>query len=220
LYTSLHTKNTEVANLFMQMSLLSEAAGEDRFKSIAYRRATTTINELSEDIEKVWRENRLLDLPYVGEEIAKKIEEYLATGKTTFVDKLKAKVPEGALELVTLPGIGPRTAYKLAKQFGIKNLNELEGELESGRLTEALGEQTSKKLRDKIKKSKETERRMLLPEAKSLAIEVSNYMEHNHIRIVSSGSLRRGKALWMISTSLAPLRVRVIRLSDFRALKV
>jgi DNA polymerase (family 10) len=194
LKASLYMKNAEVADLLMQMSLLSEAAGEDRFKSIAYRRAATTIKELSEDIEKVWRENRLLDLPHVGEGIAKKIDEYLSTGEATFIDKLQAKVPEGALELMKLQGIGPRTAYKLAKQFGIKSLDELERELESGRLKEELGEQKSKKLLDEVKKSKTVERRMLLPEAESLAAEISNYMEQNRLKVFSTGSLRRGKS--------------------------
>ena len=48
-------KNHDVAELLERLSLLSEAAGEDRFKVIAYRRASTSVKNLSEDIEEVWR---------------------------------------------------------------------------------------------------------------------------------------------------------------------
>jgi DNA polymerase (family 10) len=187
-------KNNEVADLLMQMSLLSEAAGEDRFKAIAYRKAATTVRDLSEDIENVWRENRLLDLPNIGEGIAKKIDEYLRTGNATFIDKLKARVPEGALELMNVPGVGPRTAYKLAKQYGVKSVEELERDLEAGKLTDELGKQASTRLLEEVRKAKYAEKRMLLPEAEAIADEITRYMEHNNIEVITAGSLRRGKS--------------------------
>jgi len=152
-------KNNEVADLLLQMSILSEAAGEERFKAIAYRRAATTIRNLKQDIEDVWKQGKLLDLPNIGEGIAKKIDEYLRTGHSTYLDKMKARVPPAALELMKVPGIGPRTAYKLAKEAGIRGIQHLEEELEAGRLNEVLGEETSKRLLAELKKFRIVENR-------------------------------------------------------------
>lgn len=198
-------RNNEVADLLLQMSILSEAAGEERFKAIAYRRAATTIRNLEQDIEDVWKQGKLLDLPYIGEGIAKKIDEYLRTGHSTYLDKMQARVPPAALELMQVPGIGPKTAYKLAKEAGIRGIQHLEEELEAGRLNEVLGEETSKRLLEELKKFRIVENRMLIPEAEALADILKDYFKSEGVDILVAGSFRRRKEtigdLDLISTS-------------------
>ncbi|HKT21181.1 MAG TPA: hypothetical protein VJR06_00965, partial [Nitrososphaerales archaeon] len=107
-------KNGEVAQMLDDLGGLVEANGEDRFKVVAYHRAATSVRNLSEDIEEVWREQKLEDIKYVGEGIAKKIDEYLRTGKLGLLERLRAKTPSGVPLLMKVQGIGPRTAYHLS----------------------------------------------------------------------------------------------------------
>ncbi|MEM0117092.1 MAG: DNA polymerase/3'-5' exonuclease PolX [Conexivisphaerales archaeon] len=186
-------KNAEVADLLQRMSILSEAAGEERFKSIAYWRAANTIRNLTEDIEVVWKQGKLTDLPYVGEGIAKKIDEYLSTGHSTYLDKMQKKVPAAVFSLMAVPGIGPKTAYRLAKEAGVSSLEDLEKRLEEGMLLEILGKENSRKILEEIKKFKSRERRLLLPEAEAVIESLQSHFTTKAVQVMVAGSYRRGK---------------------------
>ena len=60
-------RNHEVAEILDKMAQLSEAAGEDRFKVVAYHRASTSVRNLEEDVEDVWKRGELEEIKYVGE---------------------------------------------------------------------------------------------------------------------------------------------------------
>ncbi|MGH9919342.1 MAG: helix-hairpin-helix domain-containing protein, partial [Nitrososphaerales archaeon] len=170
-------RNHDVAELLDKMAQASEAAGEDRFKVIAYRRASTVIRNMEQDVEDVWKQGELEEIKYVGNAIAKKIDEYLRTGKLEALEKMEKKVPTGALELMKVPGIGPKTAYKLAQSYHVKSLEDLRVGLASGALTEAVGEVMAKKLAGEVEKMKEGGSRMLLVEAFNLAAMIVAYFE-------------------------------------------
>src|SRR5271169_835955 len=157
------------------MGQASEAAGEDRFKVIAYRRAATSIRNLEEDVEDVWKRGELREIKYVGAAIAKKIDEYLRTGRLEALEKMEKRVPTGALELMKVPGIGPKTAFKLAQSYHVKSIEDLRVGLASGSLTEAVGQVMAKKLAEEVEKMKEGSSRMLLVEAFHLATLMVSY---------------------------------------------
>jgi DNA polymerase (family 10) len=186
-------RNHDVAELLEKLSLLSEAAGEDRFKAIAYRRASTSIKNLGEDVEEVWKRGELDQIQYVGEGIAKKIDEYLRTGKLEFLEKLEKKVPAGAVELMQVQGIGPRTAYKLSKEYGVKTVEQLKEGLTTGALTPAVGKVIAKRLLESVEKAKPGQRRMLLVEALYLSKDIVEFFRSKGVTVQSAGSLRRGK---------------------------
>jgi DNA polymerase (family X) len=181
-----------VAELLDKMAQVSEAAGEDRFKVIAYRRAATTVRNLEEDVEAVWKRGELQEIKYVGAAIAKKIDEYLSTGRLEALEKMEKKVPTGTLELMKVPGIGPKTAFKLAKSYHVKSVEDLRVGLASGSLTEAVGQVMAKKLAEEVEKIKEGGSRMLLVEAFQLAAQLVAYFEEIGIDVHPAGSLRRG----------------------------
>jgi len=187
-------RNHEVGELLERLSLLSEAAGDDRFKVIAYRRASTSVMNLEEDVEEVWKRNGLEEIQYVGEGIAKKIDEYLRTGKLEFLEKLQKRVPQGAVELMKVPGIGPKTAYKLAKDYGVRNIDALKAGLASGALDAVLGPVVSKKLGEEVAKLKDGPARMLISEAFYKAAGMVAYFESKGIDVQPAGSLRRGNS--------------------------
>ena len=186
-------KNYDVAELLERLSLLSEAAGEDRFKAIAYRRASTSVRNLDRDIEEVWKNGELEEIQFVGEAIAKKIGEYLSTGKLRFLDELEKKVPEGVVELMKVPGVGPKTAYRLSTGFGIKSVAALREASASGKLAEILGPVIAKRLAEDLGKVGEASSRMLLVDAFHLAAQLIAYFDAKGVDVQPAGSLRRGK---------------------------
>ncbi|MGA2199687.1 MAG: helix-hairpin-helix domain-containing protein, partial [Nitrososphaerales archaeon] len=187
-------KNHDVAELLERLSLLSEASGEDRFKAIAYRRAATSVKNLGEDIDDVRKRGELTEIQYIGEGIARKIDEYLKTGRLEFLEKLEKEVPEGAVELMQVPGVGPRTAYKLSKDYGVKSVAQLRAELTAGKLTEALGAVMSKRIRESVEKMRTGPSRMLLVEALYLSRDLVGYFAAHGLTVDVAGSLRRGKS--------------------------
>ena len=187
-------KNPEVAELLDRLAELVEANGEDRFKVIAYRRAATVIRNLDEDIEQVWREKRLEDVKYVGSGIAKKIDEYLKTGRLRLVDELEARTPPGVPQLMKVQGVGPRTAYRLSHELGIRSVDELKEALKSGRLDSEFGPSVREAFKLGVDKLQSFERRMLLPEAEGTFQTMSAYFGALGIRVGMAGSLRRGKS--------------------------
>jgi DNA polymerase (family X) len=187
-------KNAEVAELLDRLGELVEANGEDRFKVIAYHRAATTIRNMDEDIENFWREKRLQDIKYVGEGIAKKIDEYLSTGKLQLLERMKEKTPPGVPLLMKVQGVGPRTAYRLSHDLGITSVEELKKTLESGRLDNEFGPTIRQAFLVGIEKLQSFEKRMLLPKAEGVFQKMSSYFGALGIKVGMAGSLRRGKS--------------------------
>ena len=187
-------RNHDVAEMLERLSLLSEASGEDRFKAIAYRRAATSIKNLGEDVDEVRKRGELTQIQYIGEGIAKKIDEYLRTGKLEFVERLEKEVPEGTLELMQVPGIGSRTAYKLSKEYGVKSVAQLKADLGEGKLKDALGEVMSKRILESVERMKTGQSRMLMVEALYLSRDLVGYFESHGVKVDVAGSLRRGKS--------------------------
>ncbi len=185
-------KNHDVAELLDKMAQVSEAAGEDRFKVIAYHRAATSVRNMEKDVEEVWKAGQLEEIKYVGSAIAKKIDEYLRTGRLEALEKMEKQVPTGALELMRVPGIGPKTAFKLSKSYHVKSVDDLRVGLASGRLTDAVGQVMAKKLAEEVEKMKQDSSRMLLVEAYNLAAMLVAYFEEKGIDVHPAGSLRRG----------------------------
>ncbi len=187
-------RNHDVAELLERLSLLSEASGEDRFKAIAYRRAATSVKNLGEDIDEVRKRGELTQIQYIGEGIAKKIDEYLRTGKLEFLDRLEKQVPEGTLELMQVPGVGPRTAHKLSKEYGVRSVAQLRAELGRASSTDALGEVMAKRILESVEKMKTGQSRMLLVEAVYLSRDLVGYFGSHGLKVDVAGSLRRGKS--------------------------
>jgi DNA polymerase (family 10) len=187
-------RNTEVADLLDRLGDLVEANGEDRFKVVAYHRAATSIRNMDEDVEQMWKEKRLEDIQYVGEGIAKKIDEYLKTGKLQLLDKMQEKTPQGVPQLMKVQGIGPRTAYHLSHDLGITSVEELRKALDSGRLDTEFGPTVRESFLVGIERLKSFEKRMLLPDGEGHFQNLSSYFEALGIDVGMAGSLRRGKS--------------------------
>jgi len=128
--------NADVAKVFDEIADLLEMKGENQFKIRAYRQAARTIKKLPGEVEQMVRNgDSLQDIPGVGEAIAKKIGDLVKAGHVKVHDELRAESPQGILEILAIPGVGPKTAMRFYTELGVKSVAELEQAIREGRLS-------------------------------------------------------------------------------------
>ena len=106
-------RNSEVADLLDLLGSLSELDGAVVYKVLAYRKAAERIRAAPESVERMAAEGRLTDLPDIGATIATKVAEIRATGTMAALERLRAIYPDGIVEVMAVPGVGPKTAKRL-----------------------------------------------------------------------------------------------------------
>jgi len=188
-------KNREIADLFDQIADILELLGENTFKVASYHKASRVVGDLTEDVAVLSQEGKLRGLPGVGESIAGKIEEYLATGTMARYQELAAEVPSGVVEMMHVPGLGPKTAGLFWKKADVKSIADLGKAIEEGRLVGLPG--IGEKKVENIKKGLQTylagQSRILLGTALPIAEEIAAHLgklKGVH-EVIPAGSLRR-----------------------------
>jgi len=187
-------KNQEIARILYQIADLLEIKGVE-FKPRAYRKAAQNIEGLGVDIEDLYREGKLESIPGVGKNIAKKIEEYLKTGRVKKLEELKEEIPVNIEELMEVEGLGPKMIKTLYEKLGVKNLDDLERAARERRIRhlKGFGEKTELKILEGIEIARRRQHRFILgyalPEAKGI-VEILR----PHVKKISlAGSIRRMK---------------------------
>ena len=132
-------KNKELADIFDRIGDALEFKGENPFKISAYRKAARVLRDLTEDIESYQREGRLTEIPGVGEGIAKKIDEWLTTGKMKKYEEVTSDIPAKLLDLLRIMGLGPKTLSLAHRELGIADIDDLKRVIEDGSLQELPG---------------------------------------------------------------------------------
>ena len=210
-------KNLEIAQIFSEMADILEIKGDNPFKIRAYRRGALNVEGLTKSVENLTPEE-LRDIPGIGEDLAAKIEEYVATGSMHAHEKLKSEIPAGLLALLAVPGLGPKTARLLHDRLGITGIEELERAAAGHRLAGIPGIQ--QKTEENILKGIATVKRgrerhplaRMLPAAMELVEEIGKRARVGRIEI--AGSIRRWKEtikdVDIIATSADPARVMEI----------
>ena len=127
-------RNQDIADIFNNIATILDIKDENIFKIKAYRKAAENIEALGEDIADIKSENRLSEIPGIGEALREKIIEYLDTGKISAYEKLLTEIPEGLLSIVNVPSVGPKKARLFYDQLNIKSVAELEKAATSGKL--------------------------------------------------------------------------------------
>jgi DNA polymerase (family 10) len=131
--------NRDVADIFRQIGDMMDILGENRFKTLAYRRASDNILSLGQDIHAYWRAGTLQEIPGIGKAIAEKIDELLSTGRLEYYERLQEQVPTGVVSLMEIPDVGPKTAKLLWEQLGLQSVAEVEAAAQSGQLQQLPG---------------------------------------------------------------------------------
>lgn len=187
-------KNLELAKLFYDIADILEMKGVD-WKPVAYRRAARSLETLSEDVEKLAEQNRLHEIPGVGERITEKIIEYITTGKIKEYQDILKTVPKEITDLMHIPGLGPQKVRILYHTLGIKSVDQLKKAAEEHKLAKlaGFGEKTEENIIRGIGLLKTSQERMLLGYAYPLAMHIVDILrkkkEVNQISL--AGSMRR-----------------------------
>lgn len=126
--------NGDLASIFHEIGDLLEVKGELVFKTVAYHRAADAIGRAPIDVARAFREGRRPDIPGVGKAIADKIDELARTGTLAFLERLRAEFPATLIDLLRIPGLGPKTVKLIYEELSIATLDDLREAAVSGRL--------------------------------------------------------------------------------------
>ena len=189
-------KNRQVARILYEIAELLDLEGV-QFKPRAYRRAAQAVESCSAPIEELAAEGKLSELPGVGQAIARKIEEIVQTGRLTYHEELKVKLPVDLFALTQVDGVGPKTAKLLYEELEVRSLDDLEAVAREGKIRgiKGLGEKTEGKILRGLAEARGVERRELLGYALPLARGLCNRLMETGLfaRLEPAGSLRRGQ---------------------------
>ena len=128
--------NEQVEAVLNEYRDLLSVVGDDAFKSRAYEKAARSIGGYHADIRDFDLEE-LLDIPNVGKSIAEKVAEYLHTGSIPALEELRAQIPAGVRQLISIPTLGPKKAMALYDELHISSVEELLDAIHEHRLATA-----------------------------------------------------------------------------------
>jgi len=147
--------NEAIARRFYRLSALMEVRGDDPFRLRSYRNAAEAIEvwptPLKEIAEKEGMEG-LQEIPGVGKAIAGKVIDLLKKGSFDAWDRLVKETPESVLDLLEIPGIGPKTAALLHQRFKVSSLSDLKAFVASGGLdmVDGIGPKTAERIKEAL----------------------------------------------------------------------
>jgi DNA polymerase (family 10) len=144
---------SEIAAVLDEIATLLELTGENPFKIRAYSAGARTLEGLTEDLGELIATGKLEEIPGMGEALVDKITTLYRDGVLPFHQKLKASIPPGLLEVIQIPGLGPKKVRALWTQLNIDDLAKLQAACESGAVAElkGFGEKTQVKILEGIK---------------------------------------------------------------------
>ena len=186
--------NRKVADAFEEIADLLELEGVE-FKPRAYRKAASTIAAMDEDLVDLYEEDRIQDVEGVGESMEGKIREIVETGSLEYLEELREELPEGLVDVMRVPGLGPKGAMKLHRELGVDDLEGLKEAAEEGHVegVEGFGERTQEKVLAGIEMLERVAGRHLISQVRPAAEALVRHLEDHVDRVEVAGSLRRWK---------------------------
>ena len=147
--------NEQIARRFSRLAALMELRGDDPFRLRSYRNAAETIEVWPTPLKDIAENDGvtgLQEIPGIGKAIAGKVVELLDRGTFDAWEKLIAETPETLLDLLELPGIGPKTAMTLYRKFKVSSLAELKAFVGGGGLdlVDGIGARTAERIKNSL----------------------------------------------------------------------
>ncbi len=188
--------NREVARVLSEIGDILQIKGDSPFRVAAYRNAARSLEVLPEDVNELYRAGgvkALRDIPGVGASIADKIQELITTGRAAYYEELKTSVPAVTLELTRIPGVGPKTAQKLAEALRVRSVADLRKAIDSPLAARHFGPKTRERIKKGIALLERLSGRILLPVAEPIARGFVDALRAcpGVLRVDPVGSLRR-----------------------------
>ena len=190
------TKN-EIADILSEIATLLELQGENPFKIRAYQSGARALEAIEAgELARLIAAEELKSVKGIGDALAQKITELCQTGRLEYFDKLKASVAPGLVEMLQIPGMGPKKVRALHDKLGIADIAALTTACQDGRVAElaGFGEKTQEKILAGIKNREAYGKRHLWWEAAAVAEPIVEGLRRlpQVQRAAAAGSLRRG----------------------------
>jgi DNA polymerase (family 10) len=190
-------RNQEVATIFRDIASILEIKRGNPFRIRAYEKAALNIESLTGDIAAIAERKELEKIPGVGKDLAGKIEEILNTGTCSHLEELKKEIPAGLIEMLAVPGLGPKTAKLFYDKLKIASVDELEEMARSHKLHGLPGikEKTEENILKGIELLRQGRERSLLGTTLPLVNEIKERLKKlpEVKQISEAGSVRRKK---------------------------
>lgn len=187
----------EIAGVLAEIGTLLELKGENPFKTRAYLGGARVLESLEQaDFEALIRDEKLKSVKGIGDALAQKIGELHATGRLEFFDKLKASIEPGLVEMLEVPGLGPKKIIAINKQLGVSTIADLAAACSDGRVAAlaGFGEKSQEKILAGIRNREAYGKRHHWWDAHAVAAPIVAGLraQPQVARAEAAGSLRRG----------------------------
>jgi DNA polymerase (family 10) len=192
-------KNGDLAEQFDLLADLLELEGAESFRVLANRRAPTRMRETSGSIAELALNGRAKELQGIGKTIEEKIVQIVETGTIEALARKRAGVPDGVVQFMRLPGLGPKTAARIWRELGVTTIDELREAAEAQRLRglAGLGAKSEEKILKALdfKASNPDEDRRLLGQGLPAVLAVVQVLRDHPaaVHVSEAGSVRRRK---------------------------
>ena len=160
--------NAQIAETFESIAGLLEMKGEKVFTIRAYQRAARTIERLPMELSDMLSEEQdLREIPGIGKAISEKIAEMVETESLGYYDRLKSEFPDGILDVMQIPGLGPKTVRRLWQELGVTDVSRLQSAIDDGSLASLprLGKKTAENIARQIQFQRSQGKRMPIARA-------------------------------------------------------
>jgi len=188
--------NSELSQIFDEMAAILELTGANRFRVTAHARVARVLRDLADDVSQIDPEH-LTDIDGIGDGSAKKILEYFDHGHIEEHRELLGEIPDGLLDVLKVPGLGPKTVRAMWEHAGVTDIPSLRAAIEDGSLENVprMGRKTIENIRDGLDFLETSSTRTRLGQALPVAEKIVEALSsiEGVASIEYAGSLRRGR---------------------------
>ena len=190
------TKN-DIADVLSEIAVLMELKGENPFKTRAYQSGARIVEGIEEaELARLVTSGELQTIKGIGEALAQKITELKTTGKLEFYEKLKASIEPGLVDMLQIPGLGPKKIRAIHTQLGLASIEALKAACLEGKVAslDGFGEKSQEKILTGITNREAYSKRHLWWDANEIAQPIVDGLRAlpQVKRAEAAGSLRRG----------------------------
>lgn len=193
------SRNQRLATIFAQMGDVLDLLGENAFKVNAHRRVARALEDMAEDAATLATSDAkaLGDMPGFGAATVKKIKEFAETGKIAEHGELLGKIPAGLLDVLAIPGLGPKRVRAMWQDGGVEDIASFKAKIADGSLAKlkGMGAKTLQNALESLAYLEQGVGRVRLGEALPVAEGLVAMLQRvKGVKAVShAGSLRRGR---------------------------
>ncbi len=194
--------NLQAADLLAGVAARMQVLEENRFRVAAFENAAESLRNLGRDINSYYAEDKLVEIPSVGQGIAGALRELISSGHVAEFDALYERVPQGVVDMMAIPELGPKKVKRLWQELGIASVDALQAAAEAGELRDVkgFGAKTEERILQNIQLAKKRvdDGRIPLGKARPLALGLvaalkAALADGTIEKIEITGSLRRWK---------------------------